>query len=248
MKKRNRTILSTALALTLACFPLTGCTDQSATNPQEDNAQVISLYESKLAHYESLIVDLQEQLLNEKEENYIAECEYRLTIARLESSINALSDKLGAISASTGPQENHFTDQSKEGSDITVNSPIELIKESKYTYEIQHGEVTVTGYVGNDPIATIPSVIESCPVTAIGEGAFRGCAVTSVTLPNSVQKIGWFAFADCAALSEIIIPASVKSIGYGAFDGCSPSLSVNCVKGSYAESYATSWGMAVKSN
>ena len=45
-------------------------------------------------------------------------------------------------------------------------------------------------------------------------------ALTNVTLGNSVESIGSFAFSD-TSITSISIPASLKSIGNYAFDGCS---------------------------
>ena len=51
--------------------------------------------------------------------------------------------------------------------------------------------------------------------------AFEGCSsLTTVTIPNSVTRIGYSAFAGCSALTSITIPNSVYSIGYYAFQGC----------------------------
>ena len=87
-------------------------------------------------------------------------------------------------------------------------------------------------------------------VTAIGDGAFEGCAgLTTISIPNCVRSIGNNAFLDCSGLvsvdiagsvtsigtaafycagltGELIIPGSVTSIGESAFYGCSGLTSV----------------------
>ncbi len=67
----------------------------------------------------------------------------------------------------------------------------------------------------------IPSGIEYSgkhySVTSIGNGAFSGCRLSSVDIPNSVTTIGSDAFLECNYLQTVIIPESVTSIGDRAF-------------------------------
>ena len=58
-------------------------------------------------------------------------------------------------------------------------------------------------------------------ITKIGNYAFEGCSgLTSVTIPNTVTSIGDNAFEDCSGLTSIIIPNSVTEIGKVAFEDC----------------------------
>jgi hypothetical protein len=57
-------------------------------------------------------------------------------------------------------------------------------------------------------------------VTAIEGGAFLGSTMKEITIPNSVKRIGNYAFKWCFALKTIAIPKGVKSIGYEAFCEC----------------------------
>ena len=66
-----------------------------------------------------------------------------------------------------------------------------------------------------------PTVIPNS-VARIGDYAFYGCSgLTSVTIPNSVTSIGDAAFSGCTGLTSIEISNNVTSIGKEAFSGCS---------------------------
>ncbi len=54
-------------------------------------------------------------------------------------------------------------------------------------------------------------------VTGVDDEAFKGSAVTSVSLPSTVSKIGISAFEDCASLTSFTLPAAVKKIGNATF-------------------------------
>ncbi|MDE7104719.1 MAG: leucine-rich repeat protein [Ruminococcus sp.] len=79
----------------------------------------------------------------------------------------------------------------------------------------------------------IPDEIEGLPVKKIELGAFWDCsALTSITIPDSVETIEGGAFSQCSALTSIVIPDSVKIFKYGAlFKGCSSLTSVTLPEG-----------------
>ncbi|RGM22254.1 hypothetical protein DXC23_04185 [Eubacterium sp. OM08-24] len=63
-------------------------------------------------------------------------------------------------------------------------------------------------------------------ITRIGDCAFDGLGITSITIPDSVTSIGNDAFGDCENLTDITIPDSVTSIGEGAFRNCKSLTSI----------------------
>lgn len=94
-----------------------------------------------------------------------------------------------------------------------------LIALEEEHYDIPKGvrEIGESAFSGS----VLKSVTLPDSVTSIGKGAFSGCvALTGVTLPDSVTSIGEFAFGYCTSLSRINIPDSVTSIGIAAFVGC----------------------------
>ena len=57
-------------------------------------------------------------------------------------------------------------------------------------------------------------------VTAIGDEAFYEQPILSITIPNSVKRIGRNAFGNCWTLKSIVIPDSVTEINEMAFNSC----------------------------
>jgi hypothetical protein len=96
-----------------------------------------------------------------------------------------------------------------------------------YTFTINNGAITITGYTGSGGALTIPGIIGGLPVTSIANEAFYCCTnLNNVTIPSSVTNIGHGAFASCSNLASVAIPDSVTSIGICAFWNCTGLTSV----------------------
>ncbi len=81
---------------------------------------------------------------------------------------------------------------------------------------------TLKDYAGSDTVITIPNSI-----TKIGDYAFSNCdSLTTIAIPDSVTSIGDNAFAGCTSLTCITIPDSVTSIGDDAFWKCTSLTSI----------------------
>lgn len=108
-----------------------------------------------------------------------------------------------------------------------------------WNYTISNGKAIVQGEESWIPAIdcdfegsiTIPSELGGCPVTVIGSRAFERCAITSVTIPDSVTGIAQYAFWFCPKLSSVTIPSSVQFIGWGAFGCCEALKSVTLQPG-----------------
>lgn len=105
--------------------------------------------------------------------------------------------------------------------------------EYDYTYEIQDEKVTITGYIGSSKEIVIPEEIEEYPVVCIGYDAFAYSDITSVSLPDTLERIDSWAFGECISLRRIDIGPGVM-VNENAFR-FSENLTVYGYTGSSAE-------------
>ena len=89
--------------------------------------------------------------------------------------------------------------------------------------------VRVVKYYGGDAVVTVPDTVpmnypdetlRGATVTSINHYAFENTAVTSVTIGDTVQMIGWHAFNGCAQLREVFVGAGLNYMYSEAFNNC----------------------------
>lgn len=79
---------------------------------------------------------------------------------------------------------------------------------------------------------------EGSKLKTIDNGAITYCtALTTITLPDSVESIENWAFSGCSSLVSITIPASIKSIGKYTFKDCTNLADIYC----YGDPEKLSW-------
>lgn len=69
----------------------------------------------------------------------------------------------------------------------------------------------------------IPETLDGYTITEIAHSGFTGTKITGVVIPDTVTRLGDYAFSYCPNLKNADIPYSVTSLGEGTFKEC-PSL------------------------
>lgn len=87
-------------------------------------------------------------------------------------------------------------------------------------------------YIGFGYETYISPVYQGLPVKELGANLYKGQRfLSSVTIPEGVEIVGEYAFADCKTLTTINLPASLTAIAQNAFDGCSSLSQINIAEG-----------------
>ncbi len=95
-------------------------------------------------------------------------------------------------------------------------------------------EIRLTGYKGNDRDIVVPSIAGKNVITELGPWIFSPdkdrrpektkpyfrIGIDSVTIPDTVRKIGFCAFENCKGLKRVILPETLEEIDDYAFKGC----------------------------
>ena len=92
----------------------------------------------------------------------------------------------------------------------------------KFLYTIlEDGTVEVTKYLDDKTDVVIPGTYQGKPVNSLKSWLFiNNSSITSVTIPDSVTRIGKGAFYSCVELKSVTMGNNVTEIGESAFEKC----------------------------
>lgn len=89
------------------------------------------------------------------------------------------------------------------------------------TVEVTYSDRDNNTYSGSISVPeTVTNNGTEYSVTTIGESAFKGSAVTSVSMPESITSMWQYAFSGCQNLESVALPESLTTLGIRTFGGC----------------------------
>jgi hypothetical protein len=98
---------------------------------------------------------------------------------------------------------------------------MEEMKLGNLVYTPYKKGIEIKKYKGVDEVVAIPDVIDGKPVISIDKKAFLSCkTVREISLPDSIEEIGDWAFAHAENLRTITLPRRELSRGKEMFLGC----------------------------
>ena len=99
--------------------------------------------------------------------------------------------------------------------EFTVNS-------IKYNGDEATMTATIVGTEENfdEANVVIPEIVNGYAVISVGEGAFRGLPIVSISLPSTLRSIGHSAFHVCHELEKVDLPEGIEMIDSRAFWHC----------------------------
>ena len=94
---------------------------------------------------------------------------------------------------------------------------------NNFTYSVSKGKAVITKFNNtyNSTIVVVPAYINSFPVYAIDNEAFKGdTMIRTLILCNGIKEIRNSAFFGCNSMMYISLPDSLEKIGESAFEKC----------------------------
>ena len=131
------------------------------------------------------------------------------------------SDSTVTTTPSAAPDGSDSTDTTTPDDSSSI-TPADSSDTALFSYEKNSdGTLTLTGYIGTESYVRIPSQIDGCDVTIIGESCFAGnIKAEKIFVPEGITALEDYAFECCSLLKKIYLPESLTRIGNGVFSGC----------------------------
>ncbi len=237
MQKKYILLFFAALLISLLC--LVACDANG-----EGNAAELERANQRVQYLTDQLTLLQDELTAQKSIAYMNEVMYKTEIEELKSQIKHLGTVIDGSLTSPPSTETSPPDSTVGAAPPTDDAPTN--DGITLTYALKNNCAIITGYIGSAQTLNIPASLDGYTVTGIADNAFSRSPFVSVTVPDTVKELGWFAFSESIALKEIIVPDSVTKAGYGVFENCSGKLCIICPDGSYISAYAKSYGIQTK--
>ena len=99
-----------------------------------------------------------------------------------------------------------------------------IVMENFYYKDIGDGNIELTRYIGNSTDVVVPKYIKGKKVTKLKDNLFNPhfhkYQINSVSLPDGVTEIDYYAFFGCKELTKITIPTNVRVLGGAIFYNC----------------------------
>ena len=243
-KKRNRIFLwlsAGVLMITAVCVCLTSCRfikDDKSEGENKNPSVQMDAYDAKIVYYEAQLQSLSAQLGSMEQQFFMMKEEYQ-------NQLQALEQKLSESQKPETKPNEPPAEEDEQGKEPTqdTDSPGEDVVLCDYTYRLESGYAILTSYRGNEKDVVVPAAVDGYLVIGLGDRMFADCDIRSVTLPQTVERLGWFTFYGCKNLEKVVLPSGVKNIGYASFDGCPANLCLYVTSGSFAEQFAVSFGL-----
>ena len=152
-----------------------------------------------------------------------------ITVSAVETNSDEITDY--ELSQSEIEEDKTIADYSKSLNMLkSENSSSDLISLNGYWKyrKIDNERAEIKDYLGNNSSVDIPKNIDGYKITKISAAAFfNRTGLTDITIPSTVEEIGWWAFYGCSGLKNVDLNESLKTICYGAFMNCSALKSVS---------------------
>ena len=222
MKRKSIIVILSSVLILVAI--ISSCAKMNSPTPSDSNDN------SDSQSSKDKISELEAKILTLIQNQELSDSERQREIATLKSELEKL--KSDDKDSSSNTEDNSSSDSNDE------ETPPNTFK-----YKLDSGKAIITEINTTSESVNIPASIDGYQVYAIGSEALSSKTVKNVVISSGIEKLDWFAFRNCIALSTVTVPSSVSSIGYGAFDNVSKSLTIKCQKNSFAHQYAQSYGL-----